>query len=383
MTVTDGTVADLGIQGSEGSFSPDARYVAYVVDQDGQQDLFVHDLEKGQSSRITQRPEPDRHPIWSANGDYLVFSSRRLGDWDLWAVQVAEGEALGAPFLLKQGISRCPKGRTSGGDLILYHDRLLLHPSFVRIAPDSAKARAATPFRGMSYEQGDGFLDWSPDGTRFAYVRHELPSNRRRLCVRSLSDDAEVVYDLPVLFRSAWWHRDGRTLALFRQGFGLLDLDTKNYREVVPAFTEHFEVPDFNFVQPVGWFDDGRSFLFRIAPLQLEADDEQFPYYVILELESGESRRMNIPEDVGLQDYYVPSADQALFISVPRGGQKLVIRDASGAVKATLVDLGEPGEQRIHNPSWSPDGSMVAYHVTGQNPELRVIKAPVSLLKTL
>jgi hypothetical protein len=113
--------------------------------------------------------------------------------------------------------------------------------------------------------------------------------------------------------------------------------------------------------------------LFRIAPLQLEADDEQFPYYVILELGSGESRRMSIPEGVGLLDYYVPSGDQAQFVSVPRGGHKLVIRDAGGAPKATLVDLGEPGERRIHSPRWSPDGSMVAYQVTGQAPELRVI----------
>ena len=59
--------------------SPDGRSLSLSVFRDGNWDVWVHDLERNVSSRITFDPAIDTEQVWSADGKWLMFSSDRGG----------------------------------------------------------------------------------------------------------------------------------------------------------------------------------------------------------------------------------------------------------------------------------------------------------------
>ncbi|MBN1449895.1 MAG: PD40 domain-containing protein [Anaerolineales bacterium] len=96
------SVTSDGIQGDgnsyEASISADGRYVAFnsyasnlvTGDTNGKQDIFVHDRQTGQTTRVsvtsdgTQGDDTSESPAISSDGRYITFSSlaRNLASWD-------------------------------------------------------------------------------------------------------------------------------------------------------------------------------------------------------------------------------------------------------------------------------------------------------------
>ena len=82
-----GLVGTVGAPGHYGqvALSPDERNVALeIVDTDGRYDIWVMDVARGVTSRVTATPADDeRDPVWSPDGRALAFVSRRGPDADL------------------------------------------------------------------------------------------------------------------------------------------------------------------------------------------------------------------------------------------------------------------------------------------------------------
>lgn len=55
--------------------------------------LWQVNLQGGGERQITSG-DTDSYPIWSPNGDYLAFSSRRDGNWEIYLLRQADGELL-------------------------------------------------------------------------------------------------------------------------------------------------------------------------------------------------------------------------------------------------------------------------------------------------
>jgi Tol biopolymer transport system component len=47
----------------------------------------------GEPRQITRSPAPDANPIWSNDGRWIYFSSRRTGRWETWRIPGAGGTA--------------------------------------------------------------------------------------------------------------------------------------------------------------------------------------------------------------------------------------------------------------------------------------------------
>jgi serine/threonine protein kinase/Tol biopolymer transport system component len=152
-------------------FSQDGkRLTFFTVDpQNRNGDLWVHELARGASSRVTYSPALDINPVWSPGGDSIVFQSNRGGVYDIY-LKSANGE--GADVLLvKSNRNKTPTdwsrdGRyvayTSGGDPKTKADLWLL-PMF----------GDRKPVVFLQTEFVEAFGTFSPDGRWVVYVSDE------------------------------------------------------------------------------------------------------------------------------------------------------------------------------------------------------------------
>ena len=68
------------------TWSPDGRKIAFVSALDGDDNLFVINVDATHRIRITNNPADDRHPDWSPDGSQIAFQSHRDGSWDIFLV---------------------------------------------------------------------------------------------------------------------------------------------------------------------------------------------------------------------------------------------------------------------------------------------------------
>jgi len=85
---------------SDISVSPDAKYVAAVVDdrQSEGTDIWIVEMERGIRTRFTFEPADDINPHWSPDGDRIVFTSLRTGPANIYVKSVA-GTGMEEPLL--------------------------------------------------------------------------------------------------------------------------------------------------------------------------------------------------------------------------------------------------------------------------------------------
>ena len=115
-----GTVGTPEIQISP-SLSPDQKRVAMIrADQSTGSDIWLLDVSRQSSSRFTFDPAIDSNPVWSPDGTRIVFSSNRLGPYDLyWKLSNGSGNE---ELLLKSNNAKFVSDWSSDGRFILYQD---------------------------------------------------------------------------------------------------------------------------------------------------------------------------------------------------------------------------------------------------------------------
>ena len=68
------------------TWSPDGMQIAFVSGLDGNDNIFVMDVDGSNRIRVTNNPAADRHPDWSPDGRQIAFQSHRDGSWDIFLV---------------------------------------------------------------------------------------------------------------------------------------------------------------------------------------------------------------------------------------------------------------------------------------------------------
>jgi Tol biopolymer transport system component len=90
----------LEVSGSNPSLSPDGDVLAVDADLRGNRDIWVSDLARGVTSRLTTSLDPDVSPIWSPDGKRLAFlrsGKIYVKDADASAEETVLAEVSGAP----------------------------------------------------------------------------------------------------------------------------------------------------------------------------------------------------------------------------------------------------------------------------------------------
>ncbi len=76
-----------------GSFSPDGRWIVFSSGRNGNVDLYRLKVEDGTLEQLTEHPAHDLWPMYSPDGKHIVFSSKREEQDDLYSIPAEGGEA--------------------------------------------------------------------------------------------------------------------------------------------------------------------------------------------------------------------------------------------------------------------------------------------------
>jgi len=151
--------------------SPDGQKTAFVITdpQDGSLNIWLFDLRGHQKTRLTSESSVGYSPVWSPNGQEIVFTSNRLGGPKLFKIPTS-GVGQAELFLPSKDIGY-PRSWSSDGRYIAYSGRPIDEPDKwgYWIAPTFGDKK---PYR-LIEALGFGRADFSPDGKWLAYQSNE------------------------------------------------------------------------------------------------------------------------------------------------------------------------------------------------------------------
>jgi eukaryotic-like serine/threonine-protein kinase len=208
--------------------SPDGKRVA-IATIDREIDIVIWNLTTGKLTSLTPGPEEEICPVWTHDGQRLVFSSTREGVANIFW-QTADGA--GAPERLTTSPNQqYPSSISPDGELLFQESAPKTGADLMLLGmPGTDHAARVTALLQSSYREANGEI--SPDGHWLAYQSNES-TNRNEIYVRPF----------PVADERRWpvsvgggvkplWARDGREL------FYLNDTSLMSVRiETTPVFS--------------------------------------------------------------------------------------------------------------------------------------------------
>jgi serine/threonine protein kinase len=200
------------------AMSPDGKYIATVVDDNGQQSLWLRNLPTKSNTQVIPPTAQSRYAYlrFSPDGNYIYFERAESGNFSY---------------------------------------RFLYRTPVLGGTPEKILADI------------DSNISFSPDGRRFAYVVwHDPVVGQYRLVIHSLEDGKETTLasgPIALNFRDPIWSRDGKVIVCVvnhpgKAISGLTAVDVNTGKQ-----TLFFTSDRFAFVRPE-WLADGRGILILI-----------------------------------------------------------------------------------------------------------------------
>ncbi len=180
-----GTVGEPGNLGNA-RISPDGTEVAYVKSgaNFADQDIWVLNLKRDSSTRLTFGPRQSLGSVWSPDGSEIVFASNRDGVFNLF--HKPTNGAREEQLLLRSDLNKLPQSLSPDGRFLLYATSaksILADDKDLWILP--MQEANATPFPFQQTRFDEGAARFSTDGRWIAYTSNE--SGRYEIYVREFS----------------------------------------------------------------------------------------------------------------------------------------------------------------------------------------------------
>ncbi|MBT7462640.1 MAG: tetratricopeptide repeat protein [Bacteroidetes bacterium] len=177
VSVKDGSVKiiyNLGDQCPCGgaSISPDGKYVVASLGKDLEpRDIHIFSVDGSYTNKLISFPGADWAPKWTPDGETVIFASTRTGYPALWTVKVKEGNKVGEPRFIYEGISEnyYSLNFTNDGKFVFLSSYTSSNIFIASIKPDEGVIGNPTSITNNK----PGIFTapfWSPDGNNLAFI---------------------------------------------------------------------------------------------------------------------------------------------------------------------------------------------------------------------
>jgi eukaryotic-like serine/threonine-protein kinase len=249
------------------ALSPTPGRIAIETLENGNQDIWVVDVDRGTRVRLSSHPATDVVPVWSPDGSQVAFSSYRAGNTDIF-VRSADGASDEVALTSEPQNERASDWSPDGQYLLYYWVHPKTHLDIGYLKRNAAGGWDRVPF--VSSPANEKIAKFSPDGRYVAYLSDE--SGRDELYVRQFPSGAGR---WPISTGGASqvrWGRSGSELFYVEGGTLIaITVSSRDGFKVGPA-TRLFSNPAFT-VSLDATYDvsaDGRRFL---VPQRVSSED--------------------------------------------------------------------------------------------------------------
>jgi eukaryotic-like serine/threonine-protein kinase len=265
------------------ALSPDGkRLAASKIDPraGGETGIWLLDLIRGVSTRVTFDLAPDSAPVWSADGSRVAFAASRAGGNGIYQ-KTTNGAGKEQALVSVTGDEKLPDDWSRDGRFLLYtqrdphtHADLWVLP----LAGDGTPSGTATPFANTAYSEEQG--RFSPDTRWIAYASDE--SGRSEIYIQPFPAPPNGGSKTPISRDGGSqprWRRDGKELFYSSPDGKLMAVDVTQgpiFKASAPKTL--FQVPvaqighNVGGSQVLGWdvAPDGKRFLIDTATISTE-----------------------------------------------------------------------------------------------------------------
>jgi serine/threonine protein kinase len=272
------------------ALSPDGKRAAVGRrdPQTGKLALWLMDFARDTSTRFTFGSFNADDPIWSRDGNRVIFTSNVGGRWDVY--QKAATGAAGEEPLMTSNENKIPGSLSPDGRFLLYSADDPKTKRDLWVLPLEGDKKAF-PFLKTEFDEDDG--QFSPDGHWVAYASDE--SGRFEIYVRKFSPNSavaapETAGKWQVSYgggREPRWSTDGKEMYYVTLDWKVMAVEVTTN----PVFRSRSPVPLFQAPQQPATTEgdytvDGKRFLFFSPVVQTG----QAPFTVVLNWQSGSKK---------------------------------------------------------------------------------------------
>jgi Tol biopolymer transport system component len=259
-----GTLPGKGVY-NQVSLSPDESKVAVSQMDPAFANIWLMDLPRGASTRLTFERGNHWLPVWSPKSDRVAYSRWRPGKPNLYA-QAVSGTGTGEALLPSPTTTYSSSWSSVGGFLAYWTESKTQHDIWiVRLGAD------AKPFAWLSTEHNELQPAFSPDGHWIAYTSDE--PGRKNVYVRKFDGrpaDSALGRVSIAGGSHPQWRRDGREIFFLSPDGKLMSVEVKGSSALdfgPPRTIFQTAVRMADVFVPYGVSRDGRRFLVN-TPLQ-------------------------------------------------------------------------------------------------------------------
>ncbi|MBK7189648.1 MAG: protein kinase [bacterium] len=147
--------------------SPDGRTLAVALKEQGNTDIWLHNLQRGTRTRFTFSPTSDFNPVWSVDGRKVYYNGEEP-QYTIYS-RPADGSA-GPTLLLKEPVDTLPTSASPDGRLLVFTRSDPVSDSDIWLLPLDGSG-PTRPFIKSDFAEAKGVV--SPDGRWLAYMSNE------------------------------------------------------------------------------------------------------------------------------------------------------------------------------------------------------------------